>query len=481
MRTTGEQLQLDTDFAYTAIMEPDRWLELSQGFRLQTPDHRKFFETFIAEHGDRWLTSDWVEFVKEKHPEFRVLLQDIIRNGKPLGANGEALRGSAPLGSLSEYLPAVERFIRRYVAFPSEREPVAVALWIAHAWLIERFEVSPILAVTSAEMRSGKTLLLDLLNLLVPRPWKVISPTEAVTFRVLSERPHRTFLLDEGDGIWNPRGSERSEALRIIINSGNIAGTPVPRVRMNRKGVEGIEEFDCYGPKCIALIGGLPSTIADRSIPIRLKRRAPNEKVSKFRRRIATAEAKRLMFDWEGVTLVTDVSIPDQLNDRASDSWEPLLQIADTARGDWPDRARRAAIALSVEEDHPSVGMKLLADIREVFGDDSHLETVTLLDRLHNLEDSPWCEWYGKPLTARGLAKLLEPYRVQPMQKRVGGGRGRGYFRVDFEDAWRRYTPLRETETNVTTETLTDAVTDVTHVTIPQEGKPDSIEEEPPF
>lgn len=35
----------------------------------------------------------------------------------------------------------------------------------------------------------------------------------------------------------------------------------------------------------------------------------------------------------------------------------------------------------------------------------------SLLRRLHDLEEAPWGEWYGKPLTARGLAKLLEPYR----------------------------------------------------------------------
>jgi len=38
----------------------------------------------------------------------------------------------------------------------------------------------------------------------------------------------------------------------------------------------------------------------------------------------------------------------------------------------------RSLKAPTVEEQNPSVGMKLLADIREVFGDDHHLETATL-------------------------------------------------------------------------------------------------------
>jgi hypothetical protein len=47
---------------------------------------------------------------------------------------------------------------------------VALVLWVAHAQLVEEFETSPILAVTSAEMRSGKTRTLDCLEMLAPTP-----------------------------------------------------------------------------------------------------------------------------------------------------------------------------------------------------------------------------------------------------------------------------------------------------------------------
>jgi len=66
------------------------------------------------------------------------------------------------------------------------------------------------------------------------------------------------------------------------------------------------------------------------------------------------------------------------------------------------------------------------------------------------MEDAPWSDWYGKPLTARGLAVLLEPIRIVPMQRRVGAERFRGYFRSDFEDAWPRYFGLAKPETFVT-------------------------------
>jgi hypothetical protein len=347
---------------------------------------------------------------------------------------------------LGDYLAAVEAFARRYVAFPSAHEPVAIALWVAHAHLVERFETSPILAVTSAEMRSGKTRVLDCLALLVPEPFRVITPSEAVVYSVLAQRPRPTMLLDEADAIFGPRSAERYEGLRAILNSGNQQDTPVMRVKLEGRRRE-VDAFDVFGPKAVAGIGKLPDTVADRAIPIRMKRRMIDEPIAKFRRRTATAEASGITFDWSSGTLGTlgadsRTQVPDELNDRAADSWEPLLAIADCAGGTWPDRGRRAALALSGEEDATiSVGMRLLTDIRDCFADERHLSTSELLHRLHDLEDAPWEDWYGKPLTGRGLAKLLGPYRVVPLKRRLDGEQSRGYLRSEFADAWARYAP----------------------------------------
>jgi Protein of unknown function (DUF3631) len=325
-------------------------------------------------------------------------------------------------------------------------------LWVAHAHIVERFEVSPILAVTSAEMRSGKTRVLDVVELLVPEPRRMVTPSEAVTYTILAQRPRPTLLLDEVDAIFGPRTAERYEGVRAVLNAGNRQGTAVPRVKLTGKSRE-VEWFDVYGPKALAGIGDLPTTVADRSIPIRMKRRSPTEPIERFRQRRAEAEAKAITFTWQRLgTLGTDVTVPEELNDRAADSWEPLLALADVAGDSWPTRARLAAIALSGEDEmRVSVGMRLLAEIREVFGGRSHLSTADLLTALHDLEDAPWGEWYGKPLTGRGLAKLLGPYRVLPALRRVGTERLRGYFASDFADAWERYVPISAPVTSVTT------------------------------
>ena len=356
-----------------------------------------------------------------------------------LGTDGTVPR--AQDDALGSYLTAVRDLLTKYVVFNSEHETIAVALWVVHAHLVDRFETSPILAITSAEMRSGKTRVLDVLELLVPKPFRVVTPSEAVVYTILAQRPRPTMLLDEADAIFGPRTAERYEGLRAILNAGNRQGTPVLRVKLNGRRRE-VEAFDVFGPKAIAGIGDLPATVTDRSIVIRMKRRAPGEPVAKFRHRIARAEAKHIVLVWSTVKVDPIADVPDELQDRAADSWEPLLAVAEAAGGSWPSMARLAAVALGSDEDAPaSVGMRLLAEIKMVFAQDDHLTTAELLRRLHDLEDAPWADWYGSPLSGRGLAKLLGPYRVMPIKRRVHGEQSRGYFRSDFTDAWTRYVP----------------------------------------
>jgi hypothetical protein len=161
------------------------------------------------------------------------------------------------------------------------------------------------------------------------------------------------------------------------------------------------------------------------------------------------------------VTLVPDVpDVPEGLNDRAADSWEPLLSVADAAGADWPTRARAAALALSAGEDAPTTaGMRLLADIRDVFGGADHLATTDLLAALHDLDVAPWGSWYGAPLTARELAKLLLPYGIRPARRRIAGDIIRGYFAVDLADAWKRYVPTPTPGTPGTPGTVWDPET----------------------
>jgi hypothetical protein len=242
--------------------------------------------------------------------------------------------------SLADVLDAAHASVLRYVVCPSPHEPVAVVLWVAHAWAVAAAETSPYLAVTSAEKRSGKSRLLDVLEQLAPRPWRAVTPSEAVVFRKLAQ-DHPALLLDEVDAIFGTkRQADSNEGLRAILNAGNRRGTTVPRMVGEGKHMR-VEDFAVFGPKAIAGIGKLPDTVADRSIPVRLERRARSEPVAKFRIREAEPAALPIREALEGYLspLIDRLAharpdIPHQLGDRAQDGWEPLLAIADAAGGE---------------------------------------------------------------------------------------------------------------------------------------------------
>jgi hypothetical protein len=342
-------------------------------------------------------------------------------------------------------LNEVVSFVSRYVVMTAEQADT-FALWVEHSHCVDAFELSPYLAISSAEKRSGKTTVMKVLGLLAARPWRVVTPSEAVVYRKI-DRDHPTVLLDEYDTVFKDRDYE---PLRALLNAGNEPGTTVPRCGGANR--DQLIDFEIYCAKALAGIGKLPDTIADRTIEIRLKRKKAGEEVERFRRRIAreAAEPVRQLL----VTIAerhadalaeARPEIPEALDDRAADEWEPLLSIADAAGGDWPARARRAALALSGGDarDDDSSGVDLLRDIRGIFDrrEAERLTSSALCEDLHEIEESPWGEWYGKPLTTRGMAKILARYEIEPKPFRFGEQTLRGYERAWFEDQWSRLLP----------------------------------------
>jgi hypothetical protein len=292
--------------------------------------------------------------------------------------------------------------------------------------------------------------LLEVLELLVPRPLRTTNISDAALFRPIAQEVP-TLLFDEIDAIFGAKARDR-EDLRGMINAGHRRGAEVRRVGGANR--DKLERFAVFCAKALAGIGTLPETVADRSLPIRLERKAPGEKVERFRRRDVEPEAAALRerverFAAESIEALEAArpELPADLDDRAQDGAEPLLAIADLAGGEWAQRARRAIIELrggeAAEDD--SIGVRLLADVRGAFEAlaSDRVSTVDLLAHLHRLDEAPWAEWYGKPLTARGFSKLLDPYRVRRRTVRLDdGGTAKGYKREQFEDAWKRYLPV---------------------------------------
>ncbi len=366
---------------------------------------------------------------------------------KPEGSDakaGQAVEFSAiepwaepvePCAVLNELTASVHRFVML-----GEHEAVAVALWVVQAHAHDLRNISPILAVTSPEKRCGKTTLLDLLSLLVPKPLPASNISAPALFRSV-EKYHPTLLVDEADTFLR-----NSNELRGVLNSGHqrngawvirTAGDDFePRI------------FGTWSPKVIALIGKLHDTLVDRSIEIRLQRRLPSERIERLRDRAAPALKKvarrvaRLVADNGPRIRDAEPNLPANLHDRAADNWEPLLAVADLAGPEWGRRAREAARALSSNAEDESSLTLLLGDLRLMFQGAKHLATSVILDKLHAMDERPWSEWKsGKPISARGLASLLRRVRVKPHTMRIGSDTPKGYVAADLEDAFCRYLP----------------------------------------
>jgi hypothetical protein len=351
-------------------------------------------------------------------------------------------------------LDDVHGFLGRFVAYPSEHTRVAHVLWIAHAHAMDSWESTPRLAFLSPEPGSGKTRALEATELLVPRPVEAVNVTPSYLFRkVAAEEGRLTILFDEIDTVFGPKAKDNEE-IRGLLNAGHRQGAVAGRCVVRGKIVE-TEEIPAYCAVALAGLGALPDTILTRSIVVRMRRRAPGEMVEPFRRRVHAPEGELLkerLAHW-AASVTSQLTgcwpeIPSGITDRDADVWEALLTVADAAGGDWPERARVAAVALvaASKEGTPSLGVKLLQDIRTVLEEAEQLPTEKILEKLHALEESPWGDLKGKPLDSRGLARRLREHDIKPITIRTATGTPKGYRRADFVDAWSRYLPQVEGE-----------------------------------
>jgi hypothetical protein len=377
-----------------------------------------------------------------------------------------------PDGDGAALLDEVHAFLCAYAVFPSAAAAAAVTLWAAHTHLVAGFESTPRLALLSPEKQCGKSRVLELLELLCAGAETLSDASPAYLFRRIGAG-EVTILIDEADAIWKRgKSDETAEALRSIVNAGHRRSATVGRVEMNGSSANLIR-FRVYAPAAVAGIGTLPDTILDRAVIVRMRRRAPGERVRDYRERTTRPEGdalRDLLAKWaqDAAPRVGAPwpALPPGVADRPADVWEPLLMVADLAGGGWPHRARQACTDFveGTRDDTETVGTRLLADLRQVFGDSDVLSTEMILGALCKLEESPWADWYGKPLNPRGLAKLLRPYQVKAAQVRIGDATPRGYRRADLQSAWRSYLAGGSETSETCATSLASHVLDVAHV-----------------
>jgi hypothetical protein len=362
-----------------------------------------------------------------------------------------------------EVVAEVEAFLSRFVSYPSEDHRLTHTLWIAHTHLMDSWESTPRLAFLSPEPASGKTRALEITELLVPNPVEAVNVTPAYLFRKVGHEDGRpTILYDEIDTVFGPKAKDNEE-IRGLLNAGHRVGAVAGRCVVKGKVVE-TEEIPAYCAVALAGLGEIPDTILSRSVVVRMQRRAKNEHVEAYRRRVHAPEGHAIrnkLAAWAR-TIQTEVAdawpqMPAGVEDRDADMWEPLLAVADAAGSDWPNRGRVAAVALVADSKAgtPSLGIKLLSDIRTLYSHTYVMSTEDILKGLHAIPEAPWADLKGKPLDARGLARMLGKYNLKSKNVRIGDSVPKGYAREDFEDAWSRYLepPPQESATSATSAT----------------------------
>jgi Protein of unknown function (DUF3631) len=356
--------------------------------------------------------------------------------------------GSVMTGS--DLFNDVREAIRRFCVLPGEHELVAVVLWCALSHLLTKFDYAPRLVIRSAEKRSGKSRLLEIVDGLVYSPLRAVNATVAFVFRSLDGNPPPTLLFDEADTIFGSKNvADKNEDLRGLLNAGFQRGLPFGRVVGSDFTTQ---QFSTFAMAALAGIGRMPETIEDRAVVVVMKRRRAGETVHPYRLRRdgpMLNDLRDRLAEWaDTVRERAGETYPElPIDDRAADVWEPLVAVADLAGGAWPQLAREAAVALvnSATEDDTarSPELQLLADIRSVF-DTNFMKSDDLCRNLRELTESPWEQLELNPSKLGGR---LREYSIKT--RHTEDKTERGYYLRDFADAFARYLPPEKASEDV--------------------------------
>ena len=346
----------------------------------------------------------------------------------------------------------IRDLINKYVVCPPHA-PEMLALWTLHTYAFHLRNVTTYLGVVSPERRCGKTTLLRLLGMMANRALLASNISSPAVFRTVEEA-QPTLIMDELDTFL-----KGNSELRGILNAGytrdsayvvRVEGRGSRKYRTEgSKGSEGkpqksqLVKFSCWCPKVMSGIGRLPETLADRCIMITMQRKTKEERCERLRNPDTTElRQKCVRFVQDNAEKIArwEPKIPECLNDRAADVWEPLLVLAELAGGEWPERARTAAEALSGVRQPMGPTAVLLVHIKLLFETTKcdRLFTRTIVQALNQFDAIKEMR-AGKGLTEVWLSRQLSSYGVESRAIWIGEECAKGYYAEDLRAVFERY------------------------------------------
>ena len=369
---------------------------------------------------------------------------------------------------LAEVFDRTVKELSRYVV-ASDDVYTTIALWAAHTHLVHhpvvKLTVSPRLAIQAEDASSGKTITLEAVGCLVPRPRLAASITQSSVFRTIAA-VQPTYLIDEADQIL--KHADKTSELLAILNASHRRKTAfIERSIPLPDGGWTVERFDVWCTMALASIGGLPRTQQERSVVTHLDK-ALVEDVKEHLEDGESAEfavLRRLLAAWaKDMGELPRPVLPTILTKQAgrvADNWRPLLAVAQLGGERWRKRAEDAVLAAINAERRLSPLQRLLISIRRAFtppityGNDDKEITPKPIERLETKELLPKLiadraeEWdtanRGRPITQywlrENLRGLLDPKGTKDWWEGTGPARRHcsGYYKYQFDKAWRSH------------------------------------------
>ncbi len=334
-------------------------------------------------------------------------------------------------------------------AFLPRGAPHALALWTMHTHTFEAFTHSPRLHVRGIVKNSGKTTVLDLLEMVCCRALPAANVTTAACSAPSKWPSPHCYSMRLTPSSTKPRSCavsstpDTSAAVKSYAQSAMITRRACSRSsdhrhRRHRRPPRHYRRQVHHHPYEARTEGG--TTFA-------------NHQGRSRRRCRARPQIVRWALDHEAQLADTDPDMGELFN-RQADNWRPLFVIADIAGGTWPELVRKTADALIITDDGTeTLGVKLLADIRFVFSDakgvtidlveGATITSADLVNSLVKLDGRPWAEFgrAAKPITQNRLARMLAPFKVIPHKVGPRDARQSGYILIHFLDAFARHLP----------------------------------------
>jgi len=379
-----------------------------------------------------------------------------------------------PAIKLNEVAKKIRFILDKFLVMTDEAKTI-LTLWIIHTYIFKEFMFTPYIAVISPEEQSGKSQVLEWCAKMVKKgsALEVGGITPSSFLRAIDQGEVSIFY-DETDSDLLDK-SAKAEVF-VIFNNGFQPNKPMLKSVPGKKvGDWESKRFNTFSPKMWASnkLEVMPRTVNSRSIKLSMLRNTEEERQNRTKNipieiRKVEPTLKEIREALEQWSLETDcykekyweLEFPQELQakmtDREISIYDPLLKIANELGEEYSQRLRDAVEYYSTAN-HTALNRntRLLLDIHAIlqkapgyagFSTDKKchdgilIPTKDLIEHLceEDYNENGWNNIYGKPITAKALANLLNTYGIYSTN-RYRNTLGNGYLISDFIDTMKQY------------------------------------------